>query len=151
MVNRWRSDLDVVLAATIAGIVVLGVGGRLAMAGLALANRSRTGFSWGGSLEVVLLGTFYGAIGGVLLAVLRRVWPQADRWRGIGLGGMLLGVAWASSTVGRQTAASAPVGVVTILGISLAIFAVYGVVADSLAGLWLHRKNPASGATGRAA
>ncbi|MEX2108976.1 MAG: hypothetical protein WD802_00035 [Gemmatimonadaceae bacterium] len=151
MVNRWRSDLAAVLAATVAGIVVLGVGGRLTMAGLAMANRNGPGFSWGGSLEVVLLGTFYGAIGGVLLAVLRRVWPQAGWWRGIGLGGMLLGLAWASSTVGRQTAAAAPAGVLTIVGISLGVFAVYGVVADILAGLWLHPKHRSSGATGRAA
>lgn len=136
--KRWRSDLAAVLAGTIAGGVVLGVGGRLAMAALALATRERPRFSWGGSLEVVLLGTFYGAVGGVLLAVLRRFWPRAGALRGIVLGGILIGVAWASSTVGRQTATGAPVGLLTILAISVGVFLVYGVVADVLASRWPH-------------
>jgi hypothetical protein len=134
--NRWRSDLAAVLAGAVAGAAALGIGGRLAMAALAIANRKRPEFSWGGSLDVVILGTFYGAVGGVLLAVLRRVWPQGKRWRGIGLGGILLGVAWASSTVGRQTATAAPVSVLTVLAISLVVFVVYGVVADTMADLW---------------
>jgi hypothetical protein len=134
--TRWRSDLAAVLAATAAGVVVLGVGGRLAMAALSIANRKRPEFSWGGSLEVVILGTFYGAVGGVLLALLRRVWPQGKHWRGIALGGILLGVAWASSTVGRQTAAVAPVSILAVLAISLVVFVVYGVAANILADLW---------------
>ena len=106
------------------------------MRALAMASRNSEGFSWGGSLEVVALGAFYGAVGGVLLAVLQRVWPRAGRWRGIALGVILLGIAWASSSVGRQTAAAAPAGVLTVLGISLGIFLVYGVVADILARIW---------------
>ena len=110
--------------------MVLGAGGRLAMAALAIANRKRPEFSWGGSLDVVILGTFYGAVGGVLLALLRRAWPQGKHWRGIG---------WGESPgcrVGEfhrrpQTAAVAPVSVLTVLAISLVVFVVYGVVADT--------------------
>ena len=99
--KRWRLYVAAIVAGTVAGAVVLGVGGRLAMAALAIAGGDGPRFSWGGSLEVLLVGTFYGAIGGVLLAASQRIWPRVGRWRGAGLGAALLGIAWATSTVGR--------------------------------------------------
>jgi hypothetical protein len=45
----WRSDLATFLAGTVAGAVVLGLGGRAAMAVLSIVNGNRPEFSWGGS------------------------------------------------------------------------------------------------------
>lgn len=132
--NHWRPHLAVFLAAVVAGAVVLGVGGRLAMAGLSVANGNRLAFSWGGSLEVVALGTFYGTIGAIPLAIIRRFW--ASGWtRGAVHGALMLGIAWLSSTVGRSTAAASPTAVPAILGVSLVVFILYGLLADRLAGL----------------
>ena len=134
--NRWRILFTTLLAALVAGAIVLGVGGRLAMAGLSLANGNRLEFSWGGSFEVVVLGMIYGAVGAVPLAIIRRFWTE-DGWaRGIVVGALMLGIAWLSSTVGRSTAAASPTAVPTILGISLLIFVAYGIVADRLASKW---------------
>lgn len=70
--TRWRSDVRTVLAGGVTGFAILGVGGRVAMAALPLFTGARPRVSWGGSLEVVLLGFIYGVCGGVLLALLRR-------------------------------------------------------------------------------
>jgi hypothetical protein len=52
------------------GVVVLGIGGRALMRIIALAGGTSTGFSLGGSLEVVAAGALYGAVGGALFPYL---------------------------------------------------------------------------------
>jgi hypothetical protein len=52
------------------GAVVLGVGGRIAMRGIALLSGAPGSFSLGGSLTVVLLGALSGLAGALILMVL---------------------------------------------------------------------------------
>jgi hypothetical protein len=58
---------------------VLGVGGRLAMRGVALAGGSPAVFTAEGTITVLLAGTASGAGGGLLLAMIER-WVPAPRW-----------------------------------------------------------------------
>jgi hypothetical protein len=131
-----RADLRAILAGGGAGFAVLGLGGRLTMAALPILTGSRPRFTWGGSIEVVLLGSIYGACGGVALALLRRTrWhavPGAQLWFGL----LMFGAAWATSAVGRSTATSAPVAAPIVGGIAALIFVAYGVLATALAKWW---------------
>jgi hypothetical protein len=77
------------LGAIIGGIV-LGVGGRIAMRGIAIYVGQGAGFSWGGSLTVVALGAVCGAGGGVLLVVMKRLFRSR---------GVRAGVFWIVTTV----------------------------------------------------
>lgn len=59
------------LAGIIAGTLIIGIMGRLAMRVIALMGGLRGGFSWGGTMEVVLLGLIIGAISGAIYALLQ--------------------------------------------------------------------------------
>lgn len=67
--SHWLIGL---LLGTIAGVIILGVGGRVAMRGIALYTGQAPGFSLGGSLTVIALGAVCGAGGGLLFVVVRR-------------------------------------------------------------------------------
>jgi uncharacterized BrkB/YihY/UPF0761 family membrane protein len=77
---RWRSAgepwLFGLLLGAGAGLVVLGVGGRIAMRAIANANNTPTGFSLGGTATVVILGLVSGLGGGLLYALLHRFIPR---------------------------------------------------------------------------
>ena len=77
-----RFALAVVLGAA-TGALCLGVGGRLAMHGFALATTRSAGFTVRGSLNVVFAGAIAGAIGGLLLAVIERFLTQRLWLRGV--------------------------------------------------------------------
>jgi len=60
------------------GALVLGIGGRSAMRGIAILSGAPPSFSFGGSLRVVLLGALAGLVGGLILLGLRALLPK--RW-----------------------------------------------------------------------
>jgi len=60
------------------GAVVLGIGSRAAMRGIAVLSGAPPGFSFGGSLTVVLLGALSGLVGALVLMGLRTFLPR--RW-----------------------------------------------------------------------
>jgi hypothetical protein len=66
--SHWLIGL---LLGTLTGLLVLGVGGRLAMRGIALYTGGPAVFSVGGSLAVIAVGAVCGAGGGVLLVLLK--------------------------------------------------------------------------------
>jgi hypothetical protein len=77
---RWRPVAEpwlfgLLLGAGV-GLVVLGVGGRIAMRAIALANNAPPGFSIGGTATVVFLGVVSGGGGGLLYALLCRLIPR---------------------------------------------------------------------------
>jgi hypothetical protein len=79
-VPRWRSVVEpwlfgLLLGAGV-GLVVLGVGGRVAMRAIALANNSPPGFSLGGTGTVVFLGAASGVGGGLLYSLLYWIIPR---------------------------------------------------------------------------
>ena len=73
--TTWRVEapwLFALLLGAAVGFVVLGIGGRIAMRAIAIANGVPTGFSVGGTATVVLLGLASGIGGGLLYALLHR-------------------------------------------------------------------------------
>jgi len=122
------------LAGAVVGLVILGVGGRIAMRVIAIVAGQAPGFSVGGTLAVVLLGGMWGAPGGPIVLALRRVIPRSAVLRGVVLGAMGFGVAML--TVGR--ALSGPVtgpGVWPIaVALCAALFLAYGIVVDLVVG-----------------
>lgn len=57
------------------GTLVLGAGGRAAMRWIAVSQGTTAGFSLGGTMTVVLLGTASGALGGLFLVASRWIFP----------------------------------------------------------------------------
>jgi hypothetical protein len=73
---RWRRGTEPVVRALLlgaaVGFVVLGIGGRLAMRAIAVANHVPAGFTFDGTTTVVLLGVVSGIAGALLYALLHR-------------------------------------------------------------------------------
>lgn len=57
------------LAGLISGTLILGIGGRLVMRAIAIMAGGSGRFSWGGSLDVVLLGTIIGVCSGAFMGL----------------------------------------------------------------------------------
>lgn len=64
-----RSDL---IRATLLGFLILGIGGRLLMRVVALMQGSPPGWTFGGTMTVVFLGTVSGLDAGIIYHLLRR-------------------------------------------------------------------------------
>ena len=71
-----RDSVAGALLGAAVGTVVLGVGGRIAMRGIALLAGQPPGFSLGGSATVVFLGTLWGTGGGLAFVGLRRLFRR---------------------------------------------------------------------------
>lgn len=137
---RAREALLTLAAGTIAGALVLGIGGRLLMAALVLLTGGRPGFTAGGSLKITLVGTAYGALGGLLLLPLRHVVGGRRVLSGPLLGLILLGVGWLTSRVGRAAASGSVRRVVLVAALAALAFITYGVATDALLARWLPRQ-----------
>ncbi|HYU08748.1 MAG TPA: hypothetical protein VEK77_05140 [Gemmatimonadales bacterium] len=68
---NWRDWLRYSLIGAGVGAVVLGIGGRLAMRGIAVLSGAPPSFTVGGSLRVVLMGALSGLGGAWILKILR--------------------------------------------------------------------------------
>jgi hypothetical protein len=78
-----RKDwLFAALLGLVIGTIVLGVGGRLAMRGIALVQGIAPGFSVGGTMTVILLGAVCGVIGSLIFAGTRALVPGSRFVRG---------------------------------------------------------------------
>jgi len=75
---NWRDWLRYSLIGAGVGAMVLGIGGRLAMRGIAVLSGAPPSFTFGGSLRVVLMGALSGLGGAWILKVLR--FFLARRW-----------------------------------------------------------------------
>jgi hypothetical protein len=64
-----RTILAGLLGGMISGTLVLGIGGRILMRGIAIMAGGSGNFSWGGSLEVVFLGSLIGLISGAFMGL----------------------------------------------------------------------------------
>jgi hypothetical protein len=88
-----RSAVRTLLVGTLLGLVVLGVGGRLAMAAIQVDAGASPAFSVGGTMTVVFLGAVSGLAGGALAlisgAVARR-YLSGHQWLRHALFGLLL-------------------------------------------------------------
>jgi hypothetical protein len=72
------------------GAVILGVGGRVAMRAIAVANGSPGTWTVGGTMTVIACGAAAGAGGGLILAVLERALARAPVIRRVAFGAILI-------------------------------------------------------------
>jgi hypothetical protein len=128
------------LAGTATGVVVLGLGGRLATALVAIAAGRPSNLSARGLLEVVVVGALFGVVGGHLAWALRRALPGAGKVRGVLAGGGLFAIALLWSWLNGHLAPSGD-GVWWTLAVVGAVFLIYGLVLE----LWLEREGQNSG------
>lgn len=75
--------LVAVLLGVASGALILGVGGRIAMRGIAVMSGGMPAFSWGGTMTVVLLGALSGLAGALVLMGVRALLPRRAALRGI--------------------------------------------------------------------
>ncbi len=124
--HPWKQLGLALLAGTVAGVLVLGVGGRLAMRALAWAAGQPPEFSVAGSLEVLTAGAWRGAVGGVLYFALARILRNPGVGRGLALGIFLYGFTLATLRSEIRGIASALDLVAWSVLLFGAIFLLYG-------------------------
>ena len=112
------------------GALILGVVGRTAMAGVALVTGSELNLSLKGLLEVVIVGTILGAVGGLLFVPVRRLARTSHLARSVILGSVLFAcsLAVALSTDGMALGPELPITLVVVA----AVFLGYGLTLDGL-------------------
>ncbi|HEX9705670.1 MAG TPA: hypothetical protein VGA20_10515 [Gemmatimonadales bacterium] len=65
------------------GTVALGIGGRVAMRGIAMLSGTTPGFSWGGTMTVIFLGAVSGLAGALFFMGVRLLLPRRRVLRGV--------------------------------------------------------------------
>ena len=76
----------IMLLSGVIGALILGLGGRLLMRGVAIMARGTGGFSWGGSLEVVTLGFLIGITAGTGYGLLLKYFQRSPILLGLAFG-----------------------------------------------------------------
>ncbi len=124
------------LVASALGAIVLGIGGRVLMRIIALANGSAGGFSIAGSLEVVAAGALFGALGGLVLLILDRA--RLHRRRAVILTVALFLIIGLASDAARGAASRIPAPERWLaLGAFAGLLLLYSMLL-----LWLARRSP---------
>ena len=85
---RWRAAAITLLLGAAIGAVCLGLGGRLAMRGFALATARASAVTLRGTLNVMFAGAIAGSLGGVLFLVVGRFLPARIWLRGLVFAGV---------------------------------------------------------------
>jgi hypothetical protein len=78
-----RDWIDASLIGLLLGALILGVGGRIGMRYVGLAQGQAAGFSWGGSLTVVFMGAVWGVFIALLLVGIRSIRQLPQLGRGV--------------------------------------------------------------------
>jgi len=118
-------------AGATAGLLILGIGGRLLMRLTALIAGRAPGFSWGGSLEVLAAGALFGGAGGLAWVALARFAPR--RFTGVALGATTFTAIGLLSDAARGATGGVPPGPRTIaLVLFLGLCVAWGFATDAL-------------------
>ena len=128
----YREILLALLAGAVSGALVLGIVGRAATAGVAFVIGDSLNLSLKGVLEVVIIGMFVGAVGGILLLMLKNVF----RGDGLTLGVIVGLIMFVCSTIfviisGRVTFDMSFIQFF-VFGVSIFIFVIYGILSSAL-------------------
>jgi hypothetical protein len=107
------------------GVLILGIGGRIAMRVIAHATNAPPGFSFGGTMTVVFMGAVSGLAGGLIYAVLARALPHRVATRAV-----IFGLILTLLTL-RGASPATPL----TLGLFLPLAFLYGAALD-----YLHRR-----------
>ena len=94
-VRRFRMAVIGILAGYLATVVVTGIGGRIVMRIIAIADPgTQTEFTGGGTMTIVAIGAVIlggvGAVGGLLFVAIRRFLPGSWIMKGMGFGTLWL-------------------------------------------------------------
>ena len=129
--THFRKGRVAILLGAGVGALVLGLGGRAAMVGLALITGREVNLSPRGLLEVLLLGTIVGGVGGLLLLSVSRV-PRLGRvGRGMLLGTVLFLASGLLSWFRRGMEFDLGELPFTLAAVAV-VFLIYGVTLDGL-------------------
>lgn len=139
--SYYREMPSALIAGAVAGALVLGIAGRGATAGVALVTGNALNLSLRGVLEVVIAGALVGAIGGVLLLVLKSVCGGARQARGAIVGVVLFACSVLVSWVSGKIALSVDSTQLLTLIVVAIMFIVYGVCADALMARFQRRRS----------
>lgn len=126
--KKSRRILIGMLAGSTAGAVVLGIGGRLAMRMIGVLGGLDGGFSWGGTLEVILLGAIIGGISGGAYDALGRYFDKGRLRAGLLFGLLVYGMVLVLPIEGKGAAKGFPDLQWAVYGIFGALFIVFGIV-----------------------
>lgn len=127
------------LAGFVSGTIILGIGGRLLMRFIAHLGGLEVGFSWGGSLEVVLLGLLIGFVSGTIFPIVGQYVFKNRSWTGTFYGALVFCSILVMPIEGKGASAGFPQLIVVIYILFGTLFAVYGWALDTLFGRWCHR------------
>jgi hypothetical protein len=119
-------------AGAIAGALVLGLFVRIATALLALATRHPHNLSARGLAEVVILGAILGAIGGIVLLLLRGKRYESQLASGLILGGLVFFGSFLASWAGGRLDFSQSNLLLLTLAVAAMFCFVYGMLARAL-------------------
>lgn len=114
--STLRSWLRAILLGGILGLPILGIGSRVAMRGIAVLSGTPAGFSWGGTMTVVLLGVAAGAAAGAIYQLLATFLPKRAWLRDV----LFVLVLAALTLRGVKPISAVPLA---LLGATMAVFA----------------------------
>ena len=136
----WRK----VIAASLVSGLFLGVGGRVAMWIIAMIALGASGFSWGGTLEVIASGLLFGVPAALIYAVIRKKLGSPAVWKGacFGLLFFILLVIFPP-----PAAVSASSGLRHVLHITLTLFGILFIAYGIILELLLNRSSSSAGET----
>jgi hypothetical protein len=130
-VSYYRDARLALLAGGVTGVLVLGIAGGAAMAAVAFITGNPLNLSLMGLLEVAVVGMLVGAVGGILLVVVRRIRRAAGLTRGALVGATLFVCTLLVSWVSGRIDFGVPTSLLTFF-VGAIVFVVYGVGADAL-------------------
>lgn len=128
--SNWKVLPAALAAGALAGALVLGLLGRVATAGIAVAVGRDLNLSLRGILEVFALGLVVGGVGGLFLVPVRRLFPASRAARDL-----LLGVAlFAASFLVFLLQGGAVLGGLTLLTtvVVAGVYVLYAYLTDAL-------------------
>jgi hypothetical protein len=122
-----------VIAASLVSGLFLGVGGRVAMWIIAMIALGSSGFSWGGTLEVIASGVLFGVPAGLVYAAIRKKLGTPALWKGASFG-LLFFILLLIFPPPAAVSASSGLGHVSHITLSLfgILFIAYGIILELL-------------------
>jgi len=132
MKKEAAGALAALVAGAVSGALVLGLAGRMAMAGVALIVGTVTNLSLEGLLEVTAMGALAGSVGGLLLLVLKKRGRVARAARGPIAGATLFVSSLLVSWMTGKIDFGHPGPLLMTLFVAAAFFLLYGISADAI-------------------
>lgn len=120
------------LIGAFSGIFILGVVGRAATAGIALVTGNSINLSLRGALEIIAIGAFIGALGGILILVFRNVCRNNGLASGIIVGLTLFICSTLFVLVNGKFAFNMSFMQVLTISLVAVVFMIYGIFASKL-------------------